>query len=332
METQSTIPLNEKYTLNVQKIDKINVDDMFKGVNALRKEVIENYKETNPSGGVKTLIDGVIAQFLSYERVSPNGYKIIITHKNQSPNVNLSQFQQTNRKKLIFKRHIDVLFQHFITTQQDESYITTAELIKRMSIFKPFYYEYVKTHYDSKHSNKKEIEKVKQVLKSHGFLSPKDYITDRMEKLQEFVYTSFSKSNIESIAENNGVSAIKLWYRGEGVVDPYFQCMWEKNYIQPLQDKETPPKYITRIANRQYRIDNHISEHNHDYIYPIWNFTKNDIDVSKPKTASELEAIKRQLNQSFIEKLKRASVDCAGSNYHASNKAVLNSLVNSISL
>ena len=332
MTAQNTIPLNDKYTFDISKMDKISIGDTFKGVNALRKTVIENYNEKNPSGGTKKLIDSVISHFLTYDRVNPNGYTIIITQKNLSQNINLSPLQQTQRKKLIFKRHIDTLFQHFIATQPDQIYITTAELIKELEIFKPFYYEYVKTHYDSKYNSPIEIEKLKKLLTKHGFLMDKDYITDRMEKLQEFVYTSFSKSTIESIAENNGISAIKLWYRGESVVDKYFQVAWENNYINPLLKKGIPPKYITKRANKQYRKDNRISELNHDYIYPVWNFSKNDMDASKAKTANKINSIKKQLNNNFIEKLRRASVDCVGNSYHASNKTALDSLVNSILL
>ena len=332
METKNTIPLNEKYTLNLSEIDKIKSGDTYKSVNALRKAVVDNYNEKNPSGGTKKLIDSVIEHFIGYKKASPNGYKIIITHKNQPSTIDLSIFEQTNRKKLIFKGHINTLFQHFIRTQPDETFITTSELIKELEIFKPFYYEYVKTHYDPRHSNLIEKTKVKKVLTKYGFITHEDYITDRMEKLQECVYTQFSKPNIEDIAKDNGVSATKLWYRGEGVVNSHFGAMWENNYINPLRIKGMPPKYITRNANKQYIKDNNISELEHDFIYPIWNFVKKDIDVSKPMTASELNSIKIQLNHNLIEKLKRASVDCLGNNYHANNKHVLNSLINAIQL
>ena len=332
METQKNIPLNDKYTLNVLEIDKIKSGDTYKSVNALRKAVINNYNDKNPSGGTKKQIDSVIAYFISYEKASPNGYKIIITHKNPSHTIDLSLFEQTNRNKLIFKKHIDTLFHHFIKTQPDESYITTSGLIKGMDIFKPFYYEYTKTHYDPRCSNLIERTKVRKVLTMHGFITHEDYITDRMDKLQECVYTQFSKPNIESIAKNNGVSATKLWYRGEGVVDSHFEAMWENKYVNPLKMKGVPPKYITRNANKQYIKDNNISELEHDYIYPIWHFIKKDIDVSKPRTASEINAIRIQLNHNLIEKLKRASVDYSGGNYHLNNKPILNSLINSIQL
>ena len=117
MATQNTIPLNHKYTFNVSKMDNISIGDMFKGENALRGAVIENYRDTNPSGGTKELIDGVIKHFLTHETAKPNSYQIIITHKTQSQNIDLSQFEQTNRENLIYKKHIDTLFQHYITTQ-----------------------------------------------------------------------------------------------------------------------------------------------------------------------------------------------------------------------
>jgi hypothetical protein len=332
MATQSTIPLNHKYTLNVLKIDRISVGDTFTGVNPLRRTVIDNYNESNPSGGTKTLIDSVISQFLAYDKVNPSGNKIIITHKKQSQNVNLSIIQQTNRKKLIFKRHIDTLFNDFIITQPDEILIPTSAIIKELGIFKPFYYDYVKTRYDSKNSTPKEIKMLENLLIKYGFENDKDYITDRMEKLQEFIYTSFSKKNIEDIAKKNGITAVKLWQQGNDIIDKNFQLSWERNYIQPLKNKGTPPKYITKKANRQYMKDNRLSETNHDYIYSVWKFTKTDIDASKPKTASKINAIKQQLNHNFIQKLKRASVDYAGNNYHASNKAVLNDLINAILL
>jgi len=330
LNQQATIALNAKYTFNLSAMDKIKVGDTFKSVNELRKAVISNYNEKNPSGATKKLIDGTITHFLTHAKVTPNGYKIIITHKKQ--NVNLTSLQQTQKEKLIFKRHIEILFENFITTQEDVFFLTTSQLIKELKIFHSFYNDYVKTCYDRKYSTRIEINKIEKILLKYGFQNEKDYISDRMEKLQEFVYTSFSKSTIESIAENNGISAIKLWYRGESVVDKYFQVAWENNYINPLLKKGIPPKYITKRANKQYRKDNRISELNHDYIYPVWNFSKNDMDASKAKTANKINSIKKQLNNNFIEKLRRASVDCVGNSYHASNKTALDSLVNSILL
>jgi len=311
-------------------MDKIQIGDTFKGVNTLRKAVIKDYNEKNPSGGTKKLIDGAISHFLTYDKIKPNGYKIIVTHKNPSQNVNISPLQQTQRKKLIFKKHIDTLFQQFITTQPDEFYLTTLGLIKELDIFMPFYYEYVKTYYDRRCSNLREREKLNRILIKYGCINDKDYITGRMEKLQEFVYISFSKSNIKDIAKKNGVETVKLWQQGQNIVDIHFQIMWENNYIQPLIRKGMPPKYIIRKANEQYRIDNKIREQDYEYIYSIWKFTKTDVEISKPISINMIYDVRKQLNNNFIEKLKRSSLDCAGGNYHANNKSVLKCLIDDI--
>jgi len=57
----------------------------------------EYYNETNPSGATKKLIDGTITHFLTYEEVTPNSHRIIITHKNQLHNVDFTPLQQTQR-------------------------------------------------------------------------------------------------------------------------------------------------------------------------------------------------------------------------------------------
>jgi len=330
MAIPSTIPLNDKYALNLSSMNSIQTGDTFKSVNALRRAVIDGYADTNPSGGVKTLIDNAIKPFLQYTKAS--GYSITITHITPINHVSLSSLQQTSRKKLSFKGYIETLFHHFIITQPDDTYLTTAQLIKELGIFGSFYYDYTKTHYDRRFSSRMEYFKVQKVLTEYGLLQDEDYITERMEKLQEIVYTVFNKTTIEKIAEGIDITAKKLWYSEDGVCDPHFVAHWEHNYITPLLKKRIPPKYITRMANRNYRKDNNISESDHHYIYSIWHFSKKDIVLCKPLPHGTVDTKKQELNQNFIEKLKRASVDVIGNNYHANHITVLNDLINEISI
>ena len=327
-----TIALNAKYTFDVSKMNQIKVGDTFKSVNELRKTVIQNYNETNPSGATKTLIDDAVSHFLTYEKTTPNGYKIIITHKNQLHNVDFTPLQQTQRPYLTFKKHVEILFAHFFSAQEDVFFLTTSQLIKEFKIFHSFYGDYVKTHYDSKYSTRTEISKLEKVLSRYGFLSEKDYITDRMEELQRFVYSVFSKKNIETIAKKNDITAVKLWQQGEETVDENFRIYWENTYVMPLYLNGTPPQYITRIANKQYMRDYKTCEQTHEYIYSIWKFEKNSIVFNTPVSTTQIDNTRKQLNHNFMAKLQRSSVDCAGGNHHASKKAVLNDLINSLTI
>lgn len=309
---ENLISIGNTYAIDVEKYNKLSVDDVFNSQSHLIREIIVPQITGKLDTAQKGFKDFILKNCIAVK--NQTGRKIVITSIQSIENVKQTSETLNNQKKRqSYIANRKYLLDYVLFSNADNPiYLTTCEIVKKARIFQSFYYEFFDIHYDSDYSNDNEVRKLNAFASKHGL--DKYHLVDIMNnKLNDILYDIFGKENIYKWANDKEITVDRVLYQDNAELNVIDTEYYEKNYFQPLRDRNVPAKSITRLANKKYIEDNKIDPDTHGYFYYTYKFVKqNENSVNDYK---DLAYHQTEINKKIIERLEKTVVNEHSNNY-----------------
>ena len=297
------ITINNKYSINIEEYEKLNIGDEFSTQRELFRKICYPAAEKFTGTEDRTL-KMIRESFIGYE--TTEGFKIKITSIQPTEKL-IEMAENMGIGRIRYDDNRDYLLEYIIFSLNydgdDVLYLSTTEIIKDCDIFPNFYYEYAKLYYDKLTATKDDNDKLNDFILNHG-IADKDYFVKVMDKLSYILYnTVFSKDNILSWAVRNDIEAERILFKDGVELDKEDSQILEENYIKPLKDSGVHPKLLIKLANMDYVKDNGLTQKNHKWFYYKYKFVKRNEQLFIKER--DLMYHQNTLNDKIIKGLKK---------------------------